>query len=76
MNLDWAKNFTGELKIIFYDDLVKNVEESLRDILRFINYDINEVSKLSFLNLKHPFQKRLVPGFVKLRHVAKGRDFS
>lgn len=47
MNLDWAKNFTGDLKIVFYDDLVKHVEESLRDILRFINYDINEVSKLS-----------------------------
>lgn len=43
--MDWAKNFTGDLKIVFYDDLVKNVEESLRDILRFINYNIDEVSE-------------------------------
>lgn len=41
-NLSWAKDFPGELKIIFYDDLVKNVEENLRDVLRFMNYPIDE----------------------------------
>lgn len=49
MNLDWAKNFTGDLKIVFYDDLVIKVEETLRDILRFINYDVDEVSKYFYM---------------------------
>uniref|UniRef100_T1GCI8 Sulfotransferase domain-containing protein n=1 Tax=Megaselia scalaris TaxID=36166 RepID=T1GCI8_MEGSC len=43
MNLDWAKNFTGDLKIVFYDDLVRDVEGTLRDILHFINYKIDEL---------------------------------
>lgn len=38
-NLSWAKEFTGRLKIIFYEDLVQgqDLETTLRDILQFIN---------------------------------------
>lgn len=42
MNLAWARNFTGEVKIVFYDDLVENVERVLREILMFIRRPIDE----------------------------------
>ncbi|XP_053691158.1 WSCD family member AAEL009094 [Sabethes cyaneus] len=41
-NLSWAKNFTGEVKLIFYDELVENVEGTLRSILNFLQFPINE----------------------------------
>ncbi|XP_053680287.1 WSCD family member AGAP003962 [Anopheles nili] len=41
-NLSWAKNFTGEVKLVFYDDLVENVEGTLRSILKFLNYSTEE----------------------------------
>lgn len=42
MNIAWNRNFTGELMVIFYDDLINNIEKNLRNILTFINYPINE----------------------------------
>ncbi|XP_058974515.1 WSCD family member CG9164-like [Musca domestica] len=42
MNLNWAKNFTGNVKIVFYDDLVNNVESVLRSILDFLEFPIDE----------------------------------
>lgn len=44
MNLQWARNFTGEVEIIYYDDLVEDVEGVLRQTLKFINFPINEVT--------------------------------
>ncbi|XP_035774553.1 WSCD family member AGAP003962 [Anopheles albimanus] len=41
-NLSWAKNFTGEVKLVFYDDLVENVEGTLRSILKFLNHPTDE----------------------------------
>uniref|UniRef100_A0A182KGN2 Sulfotransferase domain-containing protein n=1 Tax=Anopheles christyi TaxID=43041 RepID=A0A182KGN2_9DIPT len=41
-NLSWAKNFTGEVKLVFYDDLVENVEGTLRSILKFLNHSTDE----------------------------------
>ncbi|XP_058445632.1 WSCD family member AAEL009094 [Malaya genurostris] len=41
-NLSWAKNFTGEVKLVFYDELVENVEGTLRSILRFLKFPVNE----------------------------------
>ncbi|XP_065072422.1 WSCD family member AGAP003962 [Ochlerotatus camptorhynchus] len=41
-NLSWAKNFTGEVKLVFYDDLVENVEGTLRSILKFLKFPIND----------------------------------
>lgn len=43
MNLQWAKNFTGDVQIVYYDDLVDNVDGMLRSILKFIDFPINEV---------------------------------
>lgn len=42
MNLSWARNFSGSLKIVYYDDLVADVEGILREILSFLNYPIDE----------------------------------
>lgn len=44
MNTHWARNYTGDLHIVYYDDLVADVEGSLRKILNFIRFPINEVS--------------------------------
>lgn len=41
-NLSWGLNYTGDVLIIYYEDLVDNVEKTLRDILHFINFPINE----------------------------------
>jgi hypothetical protein len=30
MNLDWAKNFHGKLLVVFYDELIENLEMKLR----------------------------------------------
>uniref|UniRef100_D3TQS4 Beta-1,6-N-acetylglucosaminyltransferase n=1 Tax=Glossina morsitans morsitans TaxID=37546 RepID=D3TQS4_GLOMM len=42
MNLNWARNFTGNIKIIFYEDLVNKLEPVLRNILEFLEFPINE----------------------------------
>lgn len=41
-NLSWARDFPGRIKIVFYDELVSNLEETLRDILEFIGHPIDE----------------------------------
>lgn len=41
-NLAWGLNFTGDVLIVYYEDLVDNVEKTLRDILNFLNFKINE----------------------------------
>lgn len=41
-NLSWGLNFSKPVLIIYYDELVDNVEKALRDILKFIEYPINE----------------------------------
>lgn len=43
MNLQWAKNFTGDVLTVYYDDLVENVGGTLKSILEFINFPINQV---------------------------------
>lgn len=52
MNLNWAKNFTGNVKIVFYDDLVNNVESVLRSILDFLEFPIDEVTKIQYIAIK------------------------
>lgn len=44
MNLQWAKNFTGDVHIVYYDDLVEDVNLTLRGILKFLNFPVNQVS--------------------------------
>lgn len=43
MNLQWARNFTGDIHIVYYDDLVENPNGTLRGILHFIEYPLNQV---------------------------------
>ena len=45
MNLGWARFFTGDLLIVYYDDLVANSEKILREILSFLEFPIEEVSQ-------------------------------
>lgn len=40
--LYWKKNFTGDVLIVYYENLVDNVEKTLRDILNFIDFPIDE----------------------------------
>ncbi|XP_022231098.2 WSCD family member GA21586 isoform X2 [Drosophila obscura] len=42
MNLSWARNFTGSIKVVFYDDLVHHTERELRAILDFLQFPIDE----------------------------------
>ncbi|XP_016953211.1 WSCD family member CG9164 [Drosophila biarmipes] len=42
MNLSWARNFTGSIKVVFYDDLVQHTERELRSILEFLQFPVNE----------------------------------
>ncbi|ALC49746.1 CG9164 [Drosophila busckii] len=42
MNLSWARNFTGSIKVVFYDDLVHQTERELRGILEFLEFPVNE----------------------------------
>lgn len=43
MNSHWATNYTGDVHIVYYDDMVDDVEGTLRKILNFIHFPINEV---------------------------------
>lgn len=38
----WANGFPGRLKILYYDDLISNLEDTLRDTLVFIGQRIDE----------------------------------
>lgn len=40
--MDWLHNFTGPTHIIFYEQLVKNVENTLRTVLDFLEYPISD----------------------------------
>ncbi|XP_055606932.1 WSCD family member AAEL009094 [Uranotaenia lowii] len=57
-NLSWAKNFTGEVKLIFYDDLVENVEATLRSILKFLRFPIDEELLACALSRKEGIYRR------------------
>lgn len=37
------------MKLVFYDDLVENVEGTLRSILKFLKFPVNEVRVLIFV---------------------------
>ncbi|XP_063695532.1 WSCD family member AAEL009094 [Culicoides brevitarsis] len=41
-NLAWARNFTGDTLVVYYDKLVDDVEGTLRAILNFINFPVDE----------------------------------
>lgn len=41
-NLSWGCNFSGPVLIVYYEDLVDNVERTLREILKFISFPVDE----------------------------------
>lgn len=41
-NLVWATEFSGQVKIVQYEDLVTNVDATLRGILKFLNRPVDE----------------------------------
>ena len=41
-NLSWGRNFSRPVLIIYYEDLVDDVEKTIRDILKFIDFPIDE----------------------------------
>jgi Sulfotransferase domain len=41
-NLSWGRNFSGPVLIVYYEDLVDNVEKTLREILKFIDFPVDE----------------------------------
>lgn len=56
-NLSW-KNFSGPVLIIYYEDLVDDVEKTIRDILKFIDYRINEDLLRCAVNRKEGIYRR------------------
>ncbi|XP_077291690.1 WSCD family member AGAP003962 [Arctopsyche grandis] len=57
-NLDWLMNFTGPIHIIYYDDLVANVEETLRKLLKFFNITVDEQMLLCALERREGIYRR------------------
>lgn len=57
-NLSWGLNYTGDVLIVYYEDLVDNVEKTLRDILNFINFSINEELLACALRRKEGIYRR------------------
>lgn len=41
-NMDWLTNFTGPTHVVLYDDLVGDVEGTLRGILAFLEHPVSE----------------------------------
>ncbi|XP_053950898.1 WSCD family member CG9164 [Anastrepha ludens] len=41
-NLSWARDFPGNVKVVFYEDLVGDLEKTLRGVLNYIEFPINE----------------------------------
>lgn len=57
-NLSW-KNFSGPVLIVYYEDLVDDVEKTLRNILKFIAYHpINEDLVQCAVNRKEGIYRR------------------
>lgn len=42
MNLDWLYNFTGPTHVIFYEQLVDNVEHTLTSVMKFLGVPVDE----------------------------------
>lgn len=59
MNLQWARNFTGEVHIVYYDDLVGSTGDTMKGILEFIKWPIEQVSDQSGLWRERERDERL-----------------
>ena len=58
MNLSWLNDFKGRLKVVFYDDLVEDLEPTLRDILEFINHPVDEALLACAVSRREGIYKR------------------
>jgi hypothetical protein len=57
-NLSWGKNFSGPVLIVYYEELVENVEKTVRDILNFIEFPIDEDLMKCAMNRKEGIYRR------------------
>jgi hypothetical protein len=57
-NIFWGRNFSGDVMIVYYENLVDNVEKTLRDIFNFIDYPINESLLACALKRKEGIYRR------------------
>jgi Sulfotransferase domain len=70
-NLAWGLKFHGPKKIIFYDHLVEKVEQTIREMLQFLEFPIDEVRpSLNALSktVESKFQCMSIPGTASMRH--------
>lgn len=58
MNLDWVKNFKKPLLVIFYNDLVDNLEESLAKMLKFLAVSYTKEDMKCVINRKEGIYRR------------------
>lgn len=58
MNLDWLYNFTGPTHIIFYEQLVNSVENTVKSIMDFIGEPIDPVLFQCALERKEGIYRR------------------
>jgi hypothetical protein len=57
-NLSWGKNFSGPVLIVYYEELVENVEKIVREILNFIEFSIDEDLMKCAMNRKEGIYRR------------------
>ena len=56
--MDWLANFTGPTHVVMYDDLVANVERTLRGILAFLEHPVSEEAMACALERREGIYRR------------------
>lgn len=57
-NMDWLANFTGPTHVVLYDDLVADVEGTIRGILTFLEHPISAEDMRCALDRKEGIYRR------------------
>lgn len=57
-NLDWLHNFTGPTHVIFYEQLVEDVEHTLRSVLHFLEMPVDDQLMRCALERKEGIYRR------------------
>lgn len=57
-NLYWLNEFPKPVHVVLYDDLINDLENTLRKTLKFLDFQIDEVRKIS-TELYHKFLMKL-----------------
>lgn len=58
MNMDWVKNFHGPILVVFYNDLVQNLEQELTRMMDFLKVSFTKEDLECALNRKEGIYKR------------------